>query len=100
MLRNIMDKVLSLHELLNYTDVKKRVGVVIKLDFEKAYDKDNGDVLLECHKSRGFNTTWRGWVKQVLYNCMVSIKLNNCVGLYFQSSKGVRPGDHLSPFLA
>ena len=33
--RNIMDRVLSLHELLNYTHVKKRVRVVIKLDFEK-----------------------------------------------------------------
>ena len=41
--RNIMDGVLSLHELLNYTYVKKRVGIVLKLDFEKAYDKVNWD---------------------------------------------------------
>ena len=39
--RNIMDGVLSLHEILNYTHVKKRVGVVLKLDFEKAYDEVN-----------------------------------------------------------
>lgn len=38
---NIMDGILSLHELLNYMHVKKRVGVVLKLDFEKAYDKVN-----------------------------------------------------------
>ena len=36
--RNIMDGIMSLHEILNYTHVKKRVGVVLKLDFEKAYD--------------------------------------------------------------
>lgn len=31
-----MDGVMSLHEILNYNHVKKRVGVVLKLDFEKA----------------------------------------------------------------
>jgi hypothetical protein len=34
-----MDGVLSLHELLNYTHVNKRCGLVLKLDFEKAYNK-------------------------------------------------------------
>jgi hypothetical protein len=48
--RNIMDGVLSLHELLNYTHVKKQCGIVLKLDFEKAYDKVNWDFLLECNK--------------------------------------------------
>ena len=88
--RNIMDGVLSLHEILNYTHVKRRVGIVIKLDFEKAYDKVNWEFLLECHKLHGFNEAWCGWVKQILYNGTVSIKLNNCVGPYFQSAKGVR----------
>src|SRR4051794_7773347 len=37
--RNIMDGVLTLHEVLHHTHVKKRCGIVLKLDFEKAYDK-------------------------------------------------------------
>ena len=94
-----MDGVLSLHEILNYTYVKKRVGIVLKLDFGKAYDKVNWDFLLECHKMRGFNDTWCGWVKQILYNGTVSIKLNSNVGPYFQSKKGARQGDPHSPFL-
>uniref|UniRef100_A0A453ASJ8 Reverse transcriptase domain-containing protein n=1 Tax=Aegilops tauschii subsp. strangulata TaxID=200361 RepID=A0A453ASJ8_AEGTS len=76
-----------------------RVGVVLKLDFKKAYDKVNWDFLLECHKLRGFNETWCGWINQILRNGTVSIKLNNCVGPYFQSAKGVRQGDPHSPFL-
>uniref|UniRef100_A0A452XNZ9 Reverse transcriptase domain-containing protein n=1 Tax=Aegilops tauschii subsp. strangulata TaxID=200361 RepID=A0A452XNZ9_AEGTS len=48
---------------------------------------------------RGFNETWCGWVKQILHIGTVSIKLNNCVGPYFQSAKGVRQGDPHSPFL-
>ena len=37
--RNIMDGVMALHEILHDTRIKKKDGVVLKLDFEKAYDK-------------------------------------------------------------
>ena len=94
-----MDGIMTLHELLNYTHVKKKIGVVLKLDFEKAYDKVNWEFLLDCHRMRGFNETWCGWENQILYNGTVSIKLNNSVGPYFQSAKGVRQGDPHSPFL-
>jgi hypothetical protein len=97
--RNIMDGVLSLHELLNYTHVKKHCGIVLKLDFEKAYDKVNWEYLLECHKIRGFNEKWCCWVKQSLVGGTVSVKLNNEMGPYFQSAKGVRQGDPLAPTL-
>lgn len=41
--RNIMDGILALHEILHHTHIKKRTGIVLKLDFEKAYDKVNWD---------------------------------------------------------
>ena len=85
-----MDGVLALHELLNYTHVKKRVGVILKLDFEKAYNKVTLEFLLECHKLRRFDHKWCSGFRQILYNCTVSIKLNKSVGSYFQSAKGVR----------
>jgi hypothetical protein len=88
--RNIMDGVLSLHELLNYTHVKKRCGVVLKLDFEKAYDKVNWAFLLECLRMRGFNEVWCSWIEQTLVGGTVSVKINDEMGPYFQSSKGVR----------
>lgn len=94
-----MDGILTLHEVLHHAHVKKKVGVVLKLDFEKAYDKINWDFLLECHRNRGFGTTWCGWIEKILHNGTVSIKLNNEVGPYFQSYKGVRQGDPHSPFL-
>jgi hypothetical protein len=37
---------------------KKQIGVILKLDFEKAYDKVNWDFLMECLRARGFDDKW------------------------------------------
>lgn len=37
--RNIMSGILVLHEILHETKRKGQVGIILKLDFEKAYDK-------------------------------------------------------------
>lgn len=97
--RNICDGIMSLHELIHHTHVKKKVGVVLKLDFEKAYDKVNWDFLIQCHKVRGFSDVWCNWVHDVLHNGTVSVKINDTTGPYFQSAKGVRQGDPFSPTL-
>ena len=93
-----MDGILSLHEVMHYTHIKKQVRVVLKLDFEKTYDKFNWEFLLDCHAKRGFNSKWCGWVYQILKNGTVSVKINDELGPYIQSAKGVRQGDPYSPF--
>ena len=72
--------------------------MVLKLDFEKAYDKVNWDLLLKCLEIRGFGKTWCSWMEKILHNGTVSVKLNNTSGPYFQSHKGVHQGDPYSPF--
>jgi hypothetical protein len=62
--RNITDGIMALHEIIYHTHVKQKVGVVLKLDFEKAYDKVNWDFLIQCHKVRGFSDHWcSGYIK-------------------------------------
>jgi hypothetical protein len=56
-----MDGVLSLHEILHETKIKKRDGVILKLDFEKAYDKISWSFFFECE--RGICETWCEWIK-------------------------------------
>ena len=97
--RNILDGIMSLHEIMHHMHVKKKAGVILKLDFEKAYDKVDWNFLLECHKVRGFSEQWCSWTKSILYNGTVSVKMNDVMGPYFQSAKGVRQGDPMSPTL-
>jgi hypothetical protein len=39
--RCIVDAIMSLHEILHHSHIKKHVQIVLKLDFEKAFDKVN-----------------------------------------------------------
>jgi hypothetical protein len=46
--RNIMNCVLVLHEILHETKKKGQIGVILNLDFEKAYDKVHWFFLLDA----------------------------------------------------
>lgn len=96
---NIMSGVMILHEILHETKRKKQMGVVLKLDFEKAYDKVKWKFLFECLAARGFCQKWCLWIEQVVSGGTVSVKLNNLIGPYIKSFKGVRQVDPLSPIL-
>jgi hypothetical protein len=46
--RNIMDGVLTLLEIIHDVKQKKKDGVILKLDFEKAYEKSTRIFSLKC----------------------------------------------------
>jgi hypothetical protein len=61
--RNITSGIVCLHEILHETKRKKEIGVILKLDFEKAYDKVIWKLLFECLEKRGFHVKWCTWLK-------------------------------------
>jgi hypothetical protein len=84
--RNTMTNIMALHEILHETKRRGDIGVVVKLDFEKAYDKVHWGFLLKCLEMRGFSKIWCGWINKVLQNGTVVVKLNYQLCPYFQSS--------------
>jgi len=96
--RDTMNGVMGLHEVIHETKKKNKVGIVLKLNFEKAYDKVCWDFLFDCLKTRGFCEKWCTWIKQVVSAGTVSVKVNDLLEPYFVSHKGVRQGDPFLPF--
>jgi mannosylglycoprotein endo-beta-mannosidase len=44
----------------------KEEGIMIKLDYEKAYDKVSWSFLEDMLKSKGFGDKWIRWIRRVV----------------------------------
>ena len=53
---------MSLHEILHEMRITKKKGVILKLDFEKAYDKVQWDFMENVMRGKGFSEIWISWV--------------------------------------
>jgi hypothetical protein len=55
--RNILEGAVVLHETVHELHKKKKTGVILKLDFEKAYDKVNWSFVQQTLRMKGFSMT-------------------------------------------
>jgi hypothetical protein len=57
--------VLILHEVVHELNGKKQSGIILKLDFEKTYDKVHWDFLEDVLILKDFPGRWIEWIKLV-----------------------------------
>jgi hypothetical protein len=96
--RYILESVVVTHEVVHSLHKNKDPGIILKLDYEKAYDRVNIDFLFEILKIRGFSETWIDWIKMVVLGGSVSVMANGEESSTFKIGKCLRLGDPLSPF--
>ena len=78
---------------------RKEKGVLCKLDIEKAYDCINWSFLLRLLRNMGFGWKWVRWIKWCITTASFFVIVNGSPTEFFNSSKGLRQGDPLSPYL-
>jgi hypothetical protein len=74
-------------------------GVLFKIDFKKAYDKVKWSFLQQTLRMKGFSLEWCRFIKDFVQDGSVAVKVNDDIEQYFQTRKGLRQGDPLSPIL-
>ena len=96
--RQILDYVLIANESLDFHLKSREPGLLCKLDMEKAYDHVNWDFLLYLLRRCGFGKKWCSWIAFCISSASFSILINGSPAGFFNSSRGVRQRDPLSPF--
>jgi hypothetical protein len=86
--RHILEGVVVLHETIHELHRRKLDGMLLKIDFEKAYDKVKWDFLQQAMRMKGFDRKWCRWIQEFITRGSVGIRANEYIGQYFKREKG------------
>ena len=97
--RNIIENIRTIADLLEHLKDNNLPGVLVNIDFEKAFDSVNWKFLFLVLKKFNFGTSLIKWIEMFYTNITSCIINNGHASQYFNVERGVRQGDPLSPYL-
>ena len=97
--RYIGETVRSIFDIMEFTDSQNIPGILIFIDFKKAFDTLEWNSLFNCLEAFNFGSDFIRYVKMFCTNIQSCVINNGIASDYFMLERGVRQGDPLSPYL-
>ena len=97
--RHIGETVRSVFDVMDLALKENVPGLLIFIDFQKAFDSLEWNFLLNCQEAFNFGPDFIRWVKTFYKNIQSCVINNGLMSEYFTLERGVRQGDPLSPYL-
>ena len=88
-----------MHEIVHDLKIRKSKAVILKLDFEKAYDSVSWHFLRRVLLAKGFEGPLVHRILQLVSGGHTAINVNGQVSKFFANGRGLRQGDPASPIL-
>lgn len=86
-------------EYIHQCKQSRRESIILKLDFEKAFDTVEHTAILQMLTHMGFPDRWLTWISSILSSGTSAVILNGVPGRKFRCKRGVHQGDTLSPLI-
>ena len=97
--RYIGDALRTIMDAIEYTDYYNKEGLMMMIDFEKAYDSLEWNYMFDVLQRFNFGPELIKWVKLFYSNIESCVTNNNITSKYFKISRGLRQGDPLSSYI-
>ena len=95
--RNISTTLRTIDDIIEYWKLKEKPGILLALDFQKAFDSISKKYMLCAFKRFGFGTDFLQWVSTLFNDTRSSIIYNGWVSESFNVRCGIRQGCPFSP---
>ena len=97
--RYIGDNLRLIYDMLYYVKEENLPGLLVSLDFEKAFDSVNWKYMHRVLKAFGFGEDICQWISAFYSNLSSSVVVNGKSSARFHIKRGCRQGDPISPYL-
>ena len=93
------DNIRLIYDILNQSKLDNQSGILLLIDFEKAFDSVAWSFMEKCLVYFNFKEDIRKWIKVFYKNIKSSIIVNNRPTQWFAIERGCRQGDPISPYI-
>ncbi|WJX66076.1 hypothetical protein P8452_50669 [Trifolium repens] len=97
--RQLVEGVVVVNEVIDFAKKTGKDCLILKVDFEKAYDSVNWEFLDYMLRRFGFSVKWRKWMKACVCGGSMSCLVNGCPTHEISIKRGLKQGDPLAPLL-
>ena len=95
--RNVSTTLRTIDDLIEYWNLKDKPGILLALDFQKAFDSISKKYMITAFKKFGFGPNLQKWVEVLFANTRSSIIYNGWISEDFEVKCGIRQGCPFSP---
>ena len=95
--RQITDNLRTIDDVIEYLKYKNKPGVLLAIDFSKAFDSISRKFMINAFKKFGFGVQFTKWVQIIMSENRSSIGYNGWVSGTFKVERGIRQGCPFSP---
>jgi hypothetical protein len=95
--RQLVEGVVVVNEVIDYARKVGKDCLIVKVDFEKAYDSVDWGFLDYMLGRFGFCQKWRRWMKTCICAGSLSVLINGNPTEEIQIARGLKQGDSLAP---
>ncbi|WJX43736.1 hypothetical protein P8452_30798 [Trifolium repens] len=97
--RQLVDGVVVVNEVIDSAKKNSKQCLILKVDFEKAYDSVDCGFLDHMLCNFGFCDKWRAWMRSCVCAGSMSVLVNGSPTMEINIKRGLKQGDPLAPLL-